>query len=65
MKFISEAFFVLSLATFAQNSSIKTVRNVSSINISGQQINIKTQNAQARITVYLPSIIRVRVDPKS
>ncbi|MGI4805048.1 MAG: glycoside hydrolase family 31 protein [Janthinobacterium lividum] len=53
---------VFNLTVSAQNSSVKAVGNVTNVNISGQQIQLKTENAQAEITVYSPSIIRVRVD---
>ncbi|NML36288.1 DUF4968 domain-containing protein [Chitinophaga sp. G-6-1-13] len=36
--------------------------NVNSVSISGQQVKIKTTNAFAEVTVYSPSIIRVRMD---
>jgi alpha-glucosidase len=68
MKYIPKAFLVLlltvlsNLSVFAQNLPVKTAGNVTGVNISGQQIKITTQNAQAEVTVYSPSIIRVRVD---
>ncbi|MBC9911061.1 TIM-barrel domain-containing protein [Chitinophaga varians] len=36
--------------------------NVNSVSISGQQVKIKTTNAFAEVTVYSPSVIRVRMD---
>ncbi|WP_343744577.1 TIM-barrel domain-containing protein [Chitinophaga sp.] len=38
--------------------------NVNSVSISGQQVKIKTTNAFAEVTVYSPSIIRVRMDKR-
>lgn len=38
--------------------------NVTSVSISGQQVKIKTANAFAEVTVYSPSVIRVRMDKR-
>ncbi|MVN21398.1 glycoside hydrolase family 31 protein [Mucilaginibacter arboris] len=68
MKFVPKAFLVLlsaafsNFSVFAQNPTVKAAGNVTNVNISGQQIKITTQYAQAEITVYSPSIIRVRLD---
>jgi alpha-glucosidase len=53
---------ILNLQVFAQTSPIKAAGNITNVSIAGQQINITTQNAQAEVTVYSPSIIRVRLD---
>ena len=53
---------LLSLDVSAQNSPVKAAGNITNVSISGQQIKITTENAQAEITVYSPSVIRVRMD---
>ncbi|RYY29734.1 MAG: DUF4968 domain-containing protein, partial [Sphingobacteriaceae bacterium] len=41
---------------------VKAAGKVTDVQISGQQLKLKTENAQAEITVYSPSVIRVRLD---
>ncbi|EHQ30625.1 glycoside hydrolase family 31 protein [Mucilaginibacter paludis] len=48
--------------TFAQTSPVKSVGNITSVAIEGQQVNITTDNAFATIAVYAPNVIRVRID---
>lgn len=43
-------------------TQVVPVGNVHNVSISGQQVKIKTSNAFAEITVYSPSVVRVRVD---
>jgi alpha-glucosidase len=68
MKFLFKAFSVSALAVclagtaLAQNNLVKSVGNVSEVNITGQQVKITTQNAFAEVTVYSPSVIRIRMD---
>jgi alpha-glucosidase len=38
--------------------------NVKSATINGQQVSLITDNAYAQVTVYSPSVIRVRIDKK-
>lgn len=42
-------------------SPVKNISNVKSVIIKEQQVNIKTENAYANISVYSPNIIRVRI----
>ena len=63
----ASAFFFLFLSIFnlqvsAQNPPVKEAGNITNVQIDGQQIRIKTDQAQAEVTVYSPSIIRVRMD---
>jgi alpha-glucosidase len=58
-------FFVLVFAyctAHAQVSPVKSVGKVTSVNIHDQQVDITTDNAFAEITVYSPSVIRIRID---
>ncbi|CAL1521201.1 glycoside hydrolase family 31 protein [Chitinophaga sp. MM2321] len=48
-------------AATAQNQVMK-IGKINTVNISGQQIKINAENAFAEITVYSPSVIRVRMD---
>lgn len=57
------AFFCFCRYTFAQDP-VRNVGNVIGVKISTQQIEITTENAFGQITVYTPSIIRVRLDKK-
>ena len=43
-------------------SPVKNTGNVRSVKVTGQTVNIITDNAFAAITVYSPDIIRVRID---
>jgi alpha-glucosidase len=52
------------LTAAAQTSSVLNVGDVKNVSISGQQLKITTTNAYAEVTVYSPSIIRVRMDKK-
>lgn len=54
---------VLSLPVLAQNNPIKSVGSVTEANIAGQKVNLVTdQNAHVEVTVYTPTIVRVRMD---
>lgn len=50
--------------TYAQTNPVLSPGNVQSVRIDGQQVSFNTQNAQGELTVYSPSIIRVRLDKK-
>jgi alpha-glucosidase len=59
--------FVFSLlisnaSLFAQTSPVKGIGAVKSVNITDQRVEITTDNAFAQISVYSPSVIRVRID---
>lgn len=47
---------------FAQASPIKSAGNVTKVTVNGQQVDITTDNAFARVTVYSADMIRVRMD---
>jgi len=49
---------------YCQQSAITNIGNVTAVKIDKQKVAIKTTNANAEITVYTPSIIRVRIDNK-
>jgi len=49
------------LSAQAQNQ-VKKIGKINTVSISGQQIKISAENAFAEITVYSPSVIRVRMD---
>ncbi|RYD88938.1 MAG: DUF4968 domain-containing protein, partial [Sphingobacteriales bacterium] len=53
----------LSANVFGQ-SPVQQIGNVSAVNINGQQVNITLDNADAQVSVYSPSVIRVRIDRK-
>ncbi|MBC9931555.1 TIM-barrel domain-containing protein [Chitinophaga qingshengii] len=60
------AFFLLLLLLIRlplmAQTQVVPVGNVNNVSISGQQVKIKTNNAFAEITVYSPSVVRVRID---
>ena len=67
MKFLQKTFlplfYICSIFQLsAQNSPVTAPGNVKNVVINGQQLNITTDNAHAQITVYSPSVIRVRMD---
>ncbi|MCW3462518.1 glycoside hydrolase family 31 protein [Chitinophaga nivalis] len=41
---------------------VKPTGKVNTVNVSGQQIKIRTENTFAEITVYSPAVIRIRMD---
>jgi len=49
---------------YCQQSAITNVGNVTAVKIDKQKVTIKTINANAEISVYTPSVIRVRIDNK-
>ncbi len=62
-------FFIFILAcagifktAIAQENPVKSIGKVISVNVEDQTINITTNNAFARITVYSANVIRVRID---
>lgn len=60
---IAFSFFCTTLLV-AQNS-VLNVGNVKSVTIAAQKVTLKTENANAELTVYQPNIIRVRIDKKT
>jgi alpha-glucosidase len=52
-------------ANAQQKSPVKTIGNISLATIEGQQVNIVADNAFAQISVYTPSVIRVRIDKQN
>ncbi|MFP5391665.1 MAG: TIM-barrel domain-containing protein [Gammaproteobacteria bacterium] len=46
----------------AQAQALKPVGQVQSVQISNSQVQLKTENAFVELTVYSPSVIRVRMD---
>lgn len=49
---------------FAQSAPVLAPGDVKNVSVNGQQLDITTENAHAQITVYSPSVIRVRMDKK-
>ncbi|RYZ96967.1 MAG: DUF4968 domain-containing protein, partial [Sphingobacteriaceae bacterium] len=54
--------FALSFTAMAQTNPIKSMGDVRGAVVDGQQVKITTQNARAEVTVYTPSVIRLRID---
>ena len=53
----------LSLACAGANAQpVRPVGNVRSVQVDGQQVRLQTDNASVELTVYSPSVIRVRMD---
>lgn len=51
--------------SFAQAQPVVSAGNVESAVVDGQQVHLKLTHGQADITVYSPSVIRVRVDKQA
>jgi alpha-glucosidase len=65
MKFIKITFMLaclLNMPRLMAQSPVSTPGNLETVTIGQQDINFKSTNAYGRITVYSPSIIRVRLD---
>lgn len=60
--FISFSLLLISLACQPARAQVRPVGNVQSVEVSGQQVKLKTDNASVELTVYSPSVIRVRID---
>ncbi|RYY35130.1 MAG: DUF4968 domain-containing protein, partial [Sphingobacteriaceae bacterium] len=56
--------FALFFGAQAQTSPVKSMGEVTNAAVEGQQVKITTKNAYALISVYTPSVIRVRIDKK-
>lgn len=46
----------------AHAQPVRAVGNVQSVQVDGQQVRLQTDNASVELTVYSPSVIRVRID---
>ena len=55
-------FIFLGYAATAQNSPVKSIGKVNSVDIHDQQVDITTDNAFARVSVYSANVVRVRID---
>jgi alpha-glucosidase len=67
MKFIKITFMLaclLNMPRLMAQSPVSTPGNLETVTIGQQDIAFKSTNAYGRITVYSPSIIRVRLDKK-
>lgn len=49
----------------AQSNTVLGTGNVTAVKINGQVIRLATERAEAVVTVYSPSVIRVRLDKKA
>ena len=59
------SLFLLSLSLAlprAQAQPVRPVGDVRSVQVDGQQVRLQTDNASVELTVYSPSVIRVRID---
>lgn len=52
---------LMATTLMAQNNPVRTLGNVSAVKIKGQIIDFKAGDSQVQISVYTPSIIRVRI----
>jgi len=53
---------VITLNTVVAQSPVKGIGKITNVVIDDQTVNITTDNAFARITIYSPDVIRVRID---
>jgi alpha-glucosidase len=61
--FTTISLLLLSLAGQpARAQPVRPVGNVQSVEVAGQQVRLQTDNASVELTVYSPSVIRVRID---
>ncbi|OJW14895.1 glycoside hydrolase family 31 protein [Mucilaginibacter sp. 44-25] len=54
--------FITPLQKIYAQSGVKQTGNVAAVTVSGQQVDITTDNAFIKLTVYSPTIVRVRMD---
>jgi alpha-glucosidase len=67
MKFIKITFMIaclLNMPRVMAQSPVTAAGNLETVTIGKQDIEFKTSNAYGKISVYSPSIIRVRLDRK-
>ena len=57
-------FLFTAVSLKAQTSPVLSVGNIKNVNIDKQKITFNSENAYGEITIYSPSIIRVRIDKK-
>jgi alpha-glucosidase len=64
MKLYLSLFFVLTISIigWGQSAPIKNVGAVTKVTITGQQVAIVTEHAFIQLSVYTPTVIRVRMD---
>lgn len=55
------SFLLGSIMAYSQNS-VRDAGNIKSVSRHGQEMDIRTQNAFVRVTVYSANVIRVRMD---
>ena len=57
------SFLLCGNLVYSQNS-VTDAGNIKSVSRNGQEMNIRTQNAFVKVTVYSANVIRVRMDRK-
>lgn len=57
-------FLFINTAMFSQNNPVMNVGDVKNVSIQSQKVDISTTNAFVEISIYSPSIVRVRMDKK-
>jgi len=57
-------FFCLSAVVFAQQNPVLPTGDVKNIRVAGQKVSFQTTHAWGEVTVYSPSVVRVRLDKK-
>ena len=62
LKWLITSTLVLMATCINAQGPVKHIGNIRSVKQDGQSVSITTDNAYAKITVYSPSIIRIRVD---
>ena len=50
------------LSAYSQEAPVLDAGNVKTVKISGQQVHLTTVHAYVEITVYTPSVVRIRMD---
>jgi alpha-glucosidase len=60
--YLAFLFSILSIKIAAAQSPVKAIGKVVKVKIADQSIDITTNNAYARITIYNANVIRVRID---
>jgi len=49
----------------AQNNPVLSTGNITAVSIKGQTVSFTTEHAQGEVTIYSPSIVRIRLDKKA
>ncbi|RFS23497.1 DUF4968 domain-containing protein [Chitinophaga silvatica] len=55
-------FLLFACLKLQAQQPVKKIGNITKVNITGQQIKITAENAFAEISIYSPSVVRVRID---